>query len=232
LGQGQHPARLAERITRVRSASWASRRRLNRVFPTFAASRGSQHQPEKVGFSVTYCDICPGVHFFRPLSPYPLDGCPMFPRISCGVCWIQGTPAAFLTESRTRGRRATRAGNSGRTSVHGPKTISSNAFAPFAGCSRGNDPFPAEQNRSKELRPVIFVPRTRISCHGAQPTSACAAFIKESGMRFAERQPTRQEIRGTPMRTWGTRPAGWVLLFLPRQVPRLWKLRPSFGHGV
>jgi hypothetical protein len=35
------------------------------------------------------------------------------------------------------------------------------------------------------LRPVVFGPGIRISCHGAPPTSACAAFIKESRMKLA-----------------------------------------------
>jgi hypothetical protein len=44
----------------------------------------------------------------------------MFPRISCGACWRCELHAAFLTESRTRSRRlGPRAGNPGRTSVHG-----------------------------------------------------------------------------------------------------------------
>ena len=33
--------------------------------------------------------------------------------------------------------------------------------------------------------PIVFGPRIRISCYGAPPTSACAAFIKESRMKFA-----------------------------------------------
>ena len=32
---------------------------------------------------------------------------------------------------------------------------------------------------------LFFSPRIRISCHGAPPTPACAAFIKESRMKFA-----------------------------------------------
>jgi hypothetical protein len=37
----------------------------------------------------------------------------------------------------------------------------------------------------RRASPVVFVPGIRISCHGPQPTSACAAFIKESRMKLA-----------------------------------------------
>ena len=42
---------------------------------------------------------------------------------------------------------------------------------------------------------------TRISCHGAPPTSACAAFIKESRHGVRQRQQGLQEIRGKPQRS-------------------------------
>ena len=62
-------------------------------------------------------------------KPTPLDGCPMFPRISCGAWWRWRTHAAFLTESRTRGRgMEPRTGNPGRLSVHGPKTMGRSPF--------------------------------------------------------------------------------------------------------
>jgi len=35
------------------------------------------------------------------------------------------------------------------------------------------------------LRRVFFGPGIRVSCHGAPPTSECAAFIKESRMKLA-----------------------------------------------
>jgi hypothetical protein len=38
----------------------------------------------------------------------------------------------------------------------------------------------------------------RISCHGAPPTSACAAFIKESRMEFANANKVYRKSRGSP----------------------------------
>jgi hypothetical protein len=39
---------------------------------------------------------------------------------------------------------------------------------------------------------------TRISCHGAPPTSACAAFIKESRMEFAIANKAYRKSEGSP----------------------------------
>src|ERR1700730_2812149 len=39
---------------------------------------------------------------------------------------------------------------------------------------------------------------TRISCHGAPPTSACAAFIKESRMDFANANKVYRKSGGSP----------------------------------
>jgi hypothetical protein len=39
---------------------------------------------------------------------------------------------------------------------------------------------------------------TRISCHGAPPTSACAAFIKESRMEFANANKVYRKSGGSP----------------------------------
>jgi hypothetical protein len=39
---------------------------------------------------------------------------------------------------------------------------------------------------------------TRISCHGASPTSACAAFIKESRMEFANANKVYRKSGGSP----------------------------------
>jgi hypothetical protein len=41
--------------------------------------------------------------------------------------------------------------------------------------------------------------------HGAPPTPACAAFIRESPHEVRQRQQGRQEIRSPLGRTWGTR---------------------------
>jgi hypothetical protein len=38
---------------------------------------------------------------------------------------------------------------------------------------------------AEAIETTLFVPRIRISCHGAPPTAACAAFTKESRMEFA-----------------------------------------------
>jgi hypothetical protein len=54
----------------------------------------------------------------------------------------------------------------------------------------------------------VFVPRIRISCHGAPPTAACAAFIKESRMKFASaskldrKSGVRWGERGAPVFTY------------------------------
>jgi hypothetical protein len=55
----------------------------------------------------------------------------MFPRISCGVWWRERTSCGFpYRKPHTRIWLMQRAGNPGRPSVHGPKTIFSNAFTP------------------------------------------------------------------------------------------------------
>jgi hypothetical protein len=42
--------------------------------------------------------------------------------------------------------------------------------------------------------------------HGAPPTSECAAFVKESRMKFASARRLDRKSGCTPRRTWGTRP--------------------------
>jgi hypothetical protein len=56
-----------------------------------------------------------------------------------------------------------------RPSVHGPKTMFSNAFAPSHNCSLWNSCLRARQKRSKGLRPVFFVPRTLRRTWGTRP---------------------------------------------------------------
>jgi hypothetical protein len=47
---------------------------------------------------------------------------------------------------------------------------------------------------------------TRISCHGAPPTSACAAFIKESRMEFANANKVYRKSGGSPTIAFAIRP--------------------------
>src|ERR1700732_891395 len=54
--------------------------------------------------------------------------------------------------------------------------------------------------------PHRFRPTYPDFLHGAPPTPACAAFIKESRMKCTNARKVRQEIRSTLRRTWGTRP--------------------------
>ena len=42
--------------------------------------------------------------------------------------------------------------------------------------------------------------------HGAPPTDACAAFIKESRMKFVNARELDRKSGCTLRRTWGTRP--------------------------
>jgi len=42
--------------------------------------------------------------------------------------------------------------------------------------------------------------------HGAPPTDACAAFIKESRMKFVNAREFDRKSGCTLRRTWGTRP--------------------------
>jgi hypothetical protein len=42
--------------------------------------------------------------------------------------------------------------------------------------------------------------------HGAPPTDACAAFIKESRMKFINAREFDRKSGCTLLRTWGTRP--------------------------
>ncbi|MDX6456416.1 MAG: hypothetical protein QOJ51_6568 [Acidobacteriaceae bacterium] len=43
---------------------------------------------------------------------------------------------------------------------------------------------------------------TRISCHAASPTSACAAFIKESRMKFANAIKVYRKSGGSPSKAF------------------------------
>jgi len=54
--------------------------------------------------------------------------------------------------------------------------------------------------------PRIFRPMDPDFLHGAPPTDACAAFIKESRMKFANARELDRKSGCTLERTWGTRP--------------------------
>jgi hypothetical protein len=51
-----------------------------------------------------------------------------------------------------------------------------------------------------------FRPRFPDFLYGAPPTAACAAFIKESRMGYANANKHNRKSGGTLGRTWGTRP--------------------------
>jgi hypothetical protein len=61
----------------------------------------------------------------------------------------------------------------------------------------------AESDR--RATPIVFGPRIRISCTGRHQTSACAAFIKESRIKFANaskldrKSGVRYGERGAPV---------------------------------
>jgi hypothetical protein len=55
-----------------------------------------------------------------------------------------------------------------------------------------------EKHRSRPMVPDFL--------HGAPPTGACAAFIKESRMKFVNAKELDRKSGCTPGRTWGTRP--------------------------
>jgi hypothetical protein len=48
--------------------------------------------------------------------------------------------------------------------------------------------------------------------HGAPPRAACAAFIKESRMKYANARKLDRKSGGALWRTWGTRPSPWTLV--------------------
>ena len=53
--------------------------------------------------------------------------------------------------------------------------------------------------------PHLFRPTYPDFLHGAPPTTACAAFIKESRMKLVNAGKLDRKFRCTPQRTWGTR---------------------------
>jgi hypothetical protein len=61
--------------------------------------------------------------------------------------------------------------------------------------------------------------------HGAPPTGACAAFIRESRMKFVNARELDRKSGCTLGRTWGTRPEVKVLCGLSEFSRRLF--RPS-----
>jgi hypothetical protein len=53
---------------------------------------------------------------------------------------------------------------------------------------------PRNRSRMESPPPCVIRPeRTRIPCHGASPTSTCAAFVKESRMKFADAANTNRK---------------------------------------
>jgi hypothetical protein len=54
--------------------------------------------------------------------------------------------------------------------------------------------------------PHLFRPMYPDFLHEAPPTDACAAFIKESRMKFVNARELDRKSGCTPWRTWGTRP--------------------------
>ena len=59
----------------------------------------------------------------------------------------------------------------------------------------------------------LFRPMDPDFLHGAPPTDACAAFIEESRMKFANARELDRKSGCTLERTWGTRPGKRASLF-------------------
>ena len=64
------------------------------------------------------------------------------------------------------------------------------------------------------FRPM-YAQATRISCTWLRPATACAAFSKETRMKFANATKLHRKSGGT----WGTRPGEWALLLAPTSAP-------------
>jgi hypothetical protein len=60
--------------------------------------------------------------------------------------------------------------------------------------------------RAKALEKYRFRPMVPDFLHGAPPTGACAAFIKESRMKFVNARELDRKSGCTLGRTWDTRP--------------------------
>jgi hypothetical protein len=89
-----------------------------------------------------------------------VDGCPMFPRISCRAWWRWRTSCGFpYRKPHTRTWLMQRAGNPVRPSVHGPITIFSNAFTPWVTrITLEHQSFPARLRALEGAAPRLFRP--------------------------------------------------------------------------
>src|SRR5271155_2783226 len=61
----------------------------------------------------------------------------------------------------------------------------------------------------------LFRPMVPDFLHGAPQTGACAAFIKESRMKFVNARELDRKFGCTLGRTWGTRPGKRTSFFAP-----------------
>jgi hypothetical protein len=76
--------------------------------------------------------------------------------------------------------------------------------------------------RTKPLKgasPRLFRPMVPDFLHGAPPTDACAAFIKESRMKFVNARELDRKSGCTLGRTWGTRPITFEIGVTLRMPP-------------
>jgi len=113
-----------------------------------------------------------------------------------------------------------------RQSVPGPKTVFFQCcHSTYQGSRSGPLPFARRVGTVEGAAPHLFRPMyaqaTRISCTWLHPATACAAFSKESRMKFANATKLHRKSGGT----WGTRPGEWALLMAPRA------LRPNQIHN-
>jgi len=72
----------------------------------------------------------------------------------------------------------------------------------------------------KAFEKIHFRPMVPDFLHGAPPTDACAAFIKESRMKFVNARELDRKSACTLGRTWGTRPE-------PKTVVDGYRARPE-----
>jgi hypothetical protein len=83
-------------------------------------------------------------------------------------------------------------------------------------------PFKGSAGALERAAPGLFRPMVPDFLHGAPPTGACVAFIKESRMKFVNARELDRKSGCTPWRTWGTRPGNgaWLANRKNRAAPR------------
>ena len=118
----------------------------------------------------------------------------MFPRISCRTWWRWRTSCGFpYRKPHTRIWLMQRAGNPGRTSVHGPITTFFKCFCSMCHQNSGQSAVFLRENLSPQQRPGAPHPRFPVKLNGFR--APLAPFLEERRIRGPV-QCSVQEIRG------------------------------------